>query len=114
MEEPVKRSRLHPASANRVAENALRRERMLGHFGERDEWACQFAEFRERVPLLPIAAGPCFAEVHGHEILKRSRGGSITDISNIILLCNFHNCWLEDHPHLAAELGLAKHSWEQS
>jgi 5-methylcytosine-specific restriction endonuclease McrA len=40
--------------------------------------------------------------VHGHEILARAHGGSITDPANIRLLCNPCNGWCEDDPPRAA------------
>ena len=30
-------------------------------------------------------------------------------MENVVPLCNFHNCWVEDHPSAADELGLVIH-----
>lgn len=43
--------------------------------------------------------------IHGHELLSRAQGGSITDRSNIVMLCDPRNGWCEDNPKLAAEQG---------
>lgn len=97
----MKRTRLRPISEKRQAQNALRRELMVERFGLREEWKCSIA-----------ALGSCYGPVNGHERVKRSQGGSITDMDNIILLCNFHNDYVEDNPTLARELGLSRHGWE--
>jgi hypothetical protein len=62
----------------------------------------------------PDESTRCFGGVNGHELLKRSRGGSITDMENVTLLCDFHNSFVEMHPSVSHEMGLAKHSWEVS
>jgi 5-methylcytosine-specific restriction endonuclease McrA len=49
-----------------------------------------------------------------HELLKRSRGGSITDRDNCITACTFCNGAVEDYPIEAHLRGFAKHSWEVS
>ena len=56
--------------------------------------------------------GPCLGDVNGHEIVKRSQGGSIVDMDNVVLLCNKHNLWVEDNPLEAHTLGLMRHLWE--
>jgi hypothetical protein len=52
--------------------------------------------------------GPCYGVVNAHEIVKRSQGGSITDPSNAVPLCDFHNGCVEDHPVTAHYLGLVR------
>jgi hypothetical protein len=47
----------------------------------------------------------CFGPTHGHEIITRAQGGSITDPRNILLLCDFHNCWVDLNHDVAVELG---------
>jgi len=98
----MKRSRINPVSKKRRKKNALRKFAMLEVFGPREGWKCAM---RGRYLA-------CFGDINGHELLKRSRGGSITDMSNVVLLCNAHNSWVEDYPELAHLIGLAKHSWE--
>lgn len=48
-----------------------------------------------------------------HEVKKRSRGGSITDKSNILCLCREHHEFTEAEPAKATEMGLLKPSWEE-
>lgn len=51
---------------------------------------------------------------HIHEPLTRARGGSIVDPENAMALCaNCHRI-LHDHPALACEIGLMRHSWEKA
>jgi hypothetical protein len=78
---------------------------MLEEFGPEDEWWCWLAS--------DGAPGECFGPIAGHELLKRSRGGSITDMSNVVLACQYHNGWVEDNPQEAHQFGWAVHSWER-
>jgi hypothetical protein len=96
----MKRTRVNPVSRKRQAKNAERKRLMLERFGPQEEWRCLLADPQ------------CFGAVNGHELLKRSRGGSITDMDNVVLLCNYHNTWVEDYPEEANKMGLSKHSWE--
>lgn len=109
----MKRTRLRPVSATRLEENELRARLMKDEFGEREDWWCQFNRVRIATwPRHQMRASACGGEVHGHELLKRSRGGSITDMANVLLLCDLHNSWVENHPELANKMGLAHHSWD--
>lgn len=100
------RKPLRPVSEKRRAENVERQKLMLEKFGPREEWRCQF-------PQIDNGFGwGCFGDVNGHEVLKRSRGGSITDMENVVLACQYHNEWVENNPVKAHELGLAAHNWE--
>ena len=47
-----------------------------------------------------------------HEILTRARGGSITDLNNLAVLCRPCHSWITEHPKEAHEQGWLKHSWE--
>lgn len=105
----MKRSRLRPVSEKRRAENVERQKLMLEKFGPREEWRCKLRDD----PLAQGVLGPCFGEVNGHEIVKRSRGGSIVDMEIVVLLCNAHNDAVEMHPKESARMGLAAHSWER-
>jgi hypothetical protein len=89
---------------------AERRLMMEELFGPRDNWRCTFWLYRGTLTGPPT----CHGNVNGHELLKRSRGGSITDVGNVVLLCDFHNGWVEDHPAEAHEIGLSLHAWEKS
>ena len=94
---PTKRTRIKPISDKRRLANATRAAMMLERFGPREFWRCQ---------LGPIIQTPCYGPVNGHEVKSRAQGGSITDPDNIMLACNLHNDWAEDHPLRAKELGL--------
>lgn len=98
----MKRSKINPVSKKRQRQNAERKAAMLEVFGPRERWKCAL---RGRYLA-------CFGDVNGHELLKRSRGGSITDMNNVVLLCSAHNTWVEDYPEVANQIGYAKHSWE--
>ena len=98
---------MKPISDNRRAENAEREERMVEAFGPREDWHC--AIWGHPVALV---MGPCFGPVNGHEIVKRSQGGSIVDTDNIVLLCNRHNDWVEDHPVEAKKIRLSRSAWD--
>jgi hypothetical protein len=103
----MKRSRINPVSAKRKIENAQRKVLMLEKFGPRDGWKCSIPRYET-----PPGTPPCYGYVNGHEILKRSRGGSIIDMANVVLLCDLHNDWVEMNPTWAHDVGLAAHNWE--
>ena len=106
----LKRSPVNRISQKRQAEMQLRKSLMEETFGPRENWRCTFWLYRSTL----MEPSLCHGNVNGHELLKRSRGGSITDMNNVVLLCDFHNGWCEDHPSEAHEMGLARHSWERS
>ena len=115
----MKRGRPNPVSRQRRDELGLRVLNMLATFGPEEERQCQFSTFLGRAVMDGLEVdswklAPCYGPVHGHEILKRSRGGSITDMENVVLLCNFHNGWIEDFPKESHALGLSRHAWEVS
>ena len=95
-------------SKKREALNAQRRAMLEDNFGPRDTWRCWLVNR----PALMVMMGGCYGAVAGHELVKRSQGGSITDPRNIILLCSRHNAWVEDFPDDAHKIGLMKHNWE--
>ena len=47
-----------------------------------------------------------------HEIKSRARGGSITDLNNLAVLCRPCHSWITTNPKAATEQGWLKHSWE--
>ena len=77
-------------------------------FGPRNYWICALKGDLKALELL----GSCYGEVNGHELKKRSQGGSITDPDNIVLLCSAHNVAVEDFPNAAHELGLVRRHGE--
>lgn len=96
---PKPRSKLKPVSEKRARENRERREvkkQMVAERGDRCQWP-------EGCPREAVDA---------HEVKKRSRGGSITDPENIVLLCREHHDFTEAEPEKAAAMGLLRHSWE--
>jgi hypothetical protein len=83
----MKRTRIRPRSDKRHAENVVRREVMM-RVRARDV-DCQ---------AKGILPDRCFGPLNGHELRKAGQGGSRTDEDNILLLCDFHNGWIEDSP----------------
>lgn len=51
--------------------------------------------------------GQAGAPLDGHELLSRARGGSITDRSNIVLLCRDCHTFITTHPDVAELEGWA-------
>ena len=47
-----------------------------------------------------------------HEKKSRARGGSITDVENLVALCRPCHSWVTDHPKEAHEQGWLLWSWE--
>ena len=103
----MKRTQMKPMSDKRRDVNIKRKAAMIIAFGDPRTWKCQIGE---------TIGTPCFGEVHGHEILSRSRSGrrdeNLLDMTGVLLACDYHNGWLEDNPKVAHELGLTRHSWE--
>lgn len=93
-----RRTRIKPVSKKRRAENRERKANAIEAFGEMPRCA------RPGCPRLADAP---------HEIKTRSRGGSITDMSNCVPLCNPCNGEIGSEAAWAYELGLLKHSWDK-
>lgn len=100
-DKPLRRTEIRRMSTKRRRQNRHRAEVVDGLVAERGPWC----ELR----VEGVCRGMADA---GHEILKRSRGGSITDPDNILLACNPCNGWVEDHPREANAAGWAAHSWD--
>lgn len=47
-----------------------------------------------------------------HELKSRSRGGSITELDNLVALCRPCHTWVTQNPKEAHEQGWLKQSWE--
>lgn len=47
-----------------------------------------------------------------HELKSRARGGSITDLNNLVALCRSCHNWITQNPKQAHEQGWLKQSWE--
>jgi len=90
------RQPLPATSEKRTKENRVRFTETMPFVRQRDGNRCQLREG---------FGTPCFGALHGHELLKRSRGGSITDAAGIVLACDRHNDDVERYPLLAERLG---------
>lgn len=97
----LRRTAIRKVSKKRTAENRVRAQ-VIARLGAERGPDCELA-----IP------GVCTGRwQHGHEILSRARGGSITDEANILLACDGCNGWVADNPFEASVLGLSKWSWE--
>lgn len=47
-----------------------------------------------------------------HELKSRARGGSITDLDNLVALCRSCHSWVTQNPAQAKEQGWLKSSWD--
>lgn len=47
-----------------------------------------------------------------HELKSRARGGSITEIENLVALCRKCHQFVTENPKIAKEQGWLKNSWE--
>lgn len=73
----------------------------------------------ERAPLVArlLADNPLCQRCHAalavdvHEIKSRARGGSITDLANLALLCRTCHDWVGTHPAQAEAEGWSQPSW---
>jgi 5-methylcytosine-specific restriction endonuclease McrA len=120
---PVVRRRtgLSPMSAKtkvRQAERAEIRERVFARDGHRCRLdPAGYAESIGRLMAVGLIPEPrtgvpaCHGALTPHHLLKASQGGAYT-LDNLVTLCSMHNCWVEDHPAQARDLGLVIYSWE--
>lgn len=108
-------------SRKRAVTNIERGRMMREAFGPRENWKCSWLDhvvkaemmgFLDDAQFSRLIAVKCHGSVHGHELRKRSQGGSVTDPANVVLLCNLHNGWVEDFPALAERVGLVVHAWQ--
>lgn len=106
-----KRKRLKPISDKRravIADHADVRAEVFA----RDRWRCQLEAdlLRQRHGAdrtLLERVGPCRGVLTPHHLRKASAQGTYT-LENLTTLCAGHNTWVEDHPTLAAELGMVR------
>lgn len=77
-----------------------------------------YAEDRRRIVRDLLATYPvcvrCWRQrsVDVHEVKSRGRGGSITDLSNLVCLCRTCHDFVTQNPDQAHKEGWSKHSWE--
>ena len=90
-----------PMSKQRAAENRVRRKALHAAFGDNPAcWAC---------PILRAAGidtGCNGRADDGHELYRRGKGGSITDVTNVRPVGRPCHIWITEHPTRARELGL--------
>ena len=98
---PARSGRLRPVSAKRRRENVERRRVLHDTYGPNPAcWAC---------PILAgagIATGCDGRADDGHELLRRSKGGSIVDLENVRPVGRACHRWITEHPTEARRLGL--------
>lgn len=105
----MKRTGLRKVSDKRAAENRAR-VTALAFVRRRSGGRCEAGPMIAAVD--PVAASECRGRgVEGHEKLKRSRGGSITDPRNIVWTCRPCHDFTEREPAKATEAGLLVASW---
>lgn len=82
----------------------VERRKLVSLLIEQHPWCTAIAWVGPKLP-------PCHGRLTVHEVLPRGRGGSILDPANCMVLCEFHNGWVADHPKEAEALGLSKRRW---
>ena len=99
----MKRTRIKPMSAKRRRENAERRRVLHETFG-------QFPPCMLCGPLraFGVETGCDGRATDAHEVLTRSRGGSITDVENIVPVGRDCHRWVHANPTQSTELGFLK------
>ena len=86
------RTAINPVSAKRARENRTRAA-ALKPLREAQDWCSM--------------CGRTGVGLDAHELLSRGRGGSITDLSNIVLLCRLDHQWVTENPAAAEAAGWA-------
>lgn len=89
---PLRRTALNKVSRKRVTANR-ERTAALKPLRESQSWCSK--------------CGRTGVGLDAHELLSRGRGGSITDLANIVLLCRDCHQWVTAHPSDAEALGWA-------
>lgn len=107
----MKRTPVNRESAKHAKDREQRRA-LVKSLQDAGLWECQigpvlrhaWATDKVRVSLADI---DCFDAPSGiHERRKRSSGGSLTMLVNLMPACSFHNQWVEREPEIARRLGL--------
>ena len=107
-------------SASKAAEREERRA-LVKALIDAGLWECQIGPVLRRAYFadsydIRAAHVDCLDEPSGiHERRKRSSGGSLTVLANLMPACTWHNQWVEREPELAHRLGLVvrsgDHEW---
>jgi hypothetical protein len=98
---PIRRKRLAPRSAKRIAEAPARRA-VVEAVVERDGHWCQAATLVPEVKCWPSP----FAVDADEYALRSARPGGHLDPANVQMLCRAHHDWKHLHPIEAARVGL--------
>jgi hypothetical protein len=86
------RTAINPVSAKRARENRDR-TKALKPLRAAQDWCSR--------------CGVAGVGLDAHELLSRGRGGSITDLDNIVLLCRPCHTWVTENPAAAEAAGWA-------
>ncbi len=117
---PQRTQPLHRVVSMRPSDDARRRGWLRAASAKRQ---AVNRERREVIEALLAERGPgCEARLVGcdgravdcHELLRRSQGGSLTDPSNLLLLCRSCHSWATEHPADAVTAGLSRWSWQDA
>lgn len=114
----MKRSPLNRESAKHAAEREQRR-RLVKALQDAGMWECQIGPVLRRAYFdnahdIRAADLDCLDEPSGiHERRKRSSGGSLTVLANLMPACTWHNQWVEREPDIARRLGLVVRPGDQ-
>lgn len=105
---PKKRKRVNPVSERRAAENVERRAAAMAKWGRYPD--CQLCQ-----PLRDhgVSTGCSGKADDLDEMLRRSAGGSITDLDNCRPVGRRCHDWIGSHPREAIEWGLVQSRWQQ-
>jgi len=88
----------------------IERRKIVKTLIEERPW-CEACPIFAEYDGIPIYARNASCDVH--EIIRRSQGGSILDIENLMCVCRKCHIRIGNYPQLAFDLGLAKRGWEQ-
>lgn len=122
----MKRTRLKVQSAD-AAQGQERRRALIRALQAAGMWECQVGktliragwELRDEPwydeQAITQGWGSCQLEPSGgHELRKRSSGGSLTLLANILPACTPCNGWVETYPEQAHRLGLVVRPGDQT
>lgn len=92
----MKRSRLRPVSLKR--RRLMRERRRIVALLLETQPSCQICDM--------------YASRHIHEVKSRARGGSITDLPNLMAVCPSCHRFIHANPEWAESRGFLRHSWD--
>ena len=101
-----RRSPVKPVSDRRREENLERRRLIEERWGRYPD--CQAGTLLRSLPATVRVPRCDGRAADAHEILFRSRGGSITDTDGMVPVCRPCHTFITEHAELAATVGLAR------